>query len=129
MKLYAATDGQITRFDQVVDPTTPAVPAETAETLSFDGDTNAALVADLQQNLALYRLVSGVLRRAGVVVTINRDRETLRSQVLTTAQTTVGLAIGSLTAVQVRSLLAILLHKEGALDKDGRIRPLGEWVR
>lgn len=51
----------------------------------------------------------------------------LRTRVRTTAQSAVGVLITDLTAAQVRALLAVLLWKGGALDKDGRIRPLSEW--
>lgn|SRR5262245_55240876 len=53
----------------------------------------------------------------------------LRQLVRTKAQSAVGVAIDDLMVGQLRALVAILLHKEGALDKDGKIRPLSEWVR
>jgi hypothetical protein len=52
----------------------------------------------------------------------------LRTQVVTVAQSAVGVVITNLTAAQVRALLAVLLWKGGALDKDGKIRPLVEWA-
>jgi len=52
----------------------------------------------------------------------------LRTSVRTTAQSAVGVAITALTAAQVRALLAVLLHKNGALDKDGKVRPLADWA-
>lgn len=58
-----------------------------------------------------------------------QEAQRLRQQVVTTAQSVVGFAVGSLSAAQVRALLAVLLHKEGALDKDGKVRPLVEWVK
>jgi len=58
-----------------------------------------------------------------------QDAAALRQRVLTVAQSAVGIAFDQLTAAQLRALFGVLLHKEGALDKDGKVRPLGEWVR
>lgn len=58
-----------------------------------------------------------------------QDAAALRQLVRTKAQSAVGVAIDDLLVGQLRALVAILLHKEGALDKDGKIRPLSEWVR
>lgn len=55
------------------------------------------------------------------------EAATLRTQVVSVAQSAVGVLITNLTAGQVRSLLAILLWHAGALDKDGKIRPLQDW--
>lgn len=52
-----------------------------------------------------------------------------RALVVQTAQTAVGVAYGSLTAAQVRALLAVLLWREGALAADGTVKPLSSWVR
>jgi len=57
------------------------------------------------------------------------DRAALRQLVRQKAQSAVGVAIDDLTVGQLRALLAILLHNEGALDRDGKVRPLAEWVR
>ncbi len=56
------------------------------------------------------------------------EAEALRTQVRTVAQSAVGIVITNLTAAQVRALLAVLLWKGGALDKDGKIRPLTDWA-
>ena len=53
---------------------------------------------------------------------------TLRNQVRTLANSAAGKAITDLTAGEVRALLAILLHKAGAITSNGTVRPLGEWV-
>jgi len=54
----------------------------------------------------------------------------LRQQVLALAQGTVGMRVdAAFTTAQLRSLLAILLYKVGALNNDLTIRPLGDWVR
>ena len=55
--------------------------------------------------------------------------ETLREAIKTTAQSAVGVTYDQLTAAQVRALAAILLYKAGALDTNGTVRPLSEWVR
>lgn len=61
--------------------------------------------------------------------TAQSDAAALRSQVITLAQSAVGVTLANLTAAQVRALVAILLRKEGALSADGTIRPLAQWVR
>lgn len=53
----------------------------------------------------------------------------LRQQVRTLAQSAVGVRVDALSGAQVRALLVILLHKEGALNDDGTVRALGQWVR
>jgi XkdW protein len=55
------------------------------------------------------------------------DASALRTQVVNVAQSAVGVLLTNLTAAQVRALLAVLLWKGGALDKDGKVRPLNEW--
>jgi len=55
------------------------------------------------------------------------EAQALRTQVVSVAQSAVGVVITSLTAAQVRALLAVLLWKNGALDTDGKVRPLAEW--
>lgn len=55
------------------------------------------------------------------------EAQSLRSQVITQANSAVGIVITALTAAQVRALLVVLLYKGGALDKDGKVRPLGQW--
>lgn len=55
------------------------------------------------------------------------DATALRTRVRTLAQSAVGIQIDALSAPQVRALIAILLHKQGAIDKSGAIRPLADW--
>lgn len=52
----------------------------------------------------------------------------LRNQVRALANSAAGKAITDLTAGEVRALLAILLHKAGAIANNGAVRPLGEWA-
>jgi hypothetical protein len=56
------------------------------------------------------------------------DAAALRQRVLTVAQSAVGQSIDTLTAAQVRALVAVLLYKNGALDKNGVVQPLGQWT-
>lgn len=56
------------------------------------------------------------------------EATTLRTQVVTVAQSAVGVVITALTAAQVRALLAVLLWKNGALTKTGAVKPLDEWA-
>lgn len=57
-----------------------------------------------------------------------QDATALRQRILTTAQSAVGVSIDNLTAGQVRALVATLLYRAGAIDKNGVVQPLGEWL-
>lgn len=50
-------------------------------------------------------------------------------QVKQAAQSAVGVALTDLTTNQIKALLAVLLFEKKAVDNDGNIRPLAEWVR
>jgi hypothetical protein len=56
------------------------------------------------------------------------DAAALRTQVLTVAQSAVGVAADQLTAVQLRALFMVVLWKAGALNKNGIVQPLASWV-
>ena len=56
------------------------------------------------------------------------DAAALRAQIVTIAQSAVGVRVDLLTAVQVRALMACVLWKQGALDKLGQVRPLADWL-
>ena len=58
-----------------------------------------------------------------------QDARTLRTRVLNLAQSAVGVQLDQLTAPQLRSLVALLLYREGALDGTGAVRPLADWAR
>jgi hypothetical protein len=73
------------------------------------------------------QIAAAVAAREAADLQAKTDAAALRTRVRTTAQSAVGVVITDLTAVQVRALLAVLLWKAGALDKDGKVRPLGEW--
>lgn len=73
--LYANASGALigVRLSAAEETKWPDVPAGTASTLTFDEDTNTALVADLRINSGSYTLLAGVLRKSGVVQVINAD--------------------------------------------------------
>lgn len=52
------------------------------------------------------------------------------NNVITTAQSAVGVSVGSLTAAQVRALFLILLYRynKKAYTEDGKIAPLNRWA-
>lgn len=56
------------------------------------------------------------------------DAATLRTRVLTPAQSSVGVQVDALTAAQIRALVALLLYKQGAIDKSGAVLPLAGWL-
>lgn len=58
---------------------------------------------------------------------VDADAAALRAQVISVAQSAVGIVITNLTAAQVRALLAVLLYKNGALTPAGAVKPLAEW--
>lgn len=58
-----------------------------------------------------------------------QDAATVKSAVLTVAQSAVGVLLTDLTAAQVRALVACLLYKEGAFTPDMKVRPLAQWLR
>jgi hypothetical protein len=56
------------------------------------------------------------------------DAAALRQKVMTVALSAVGQSIDTLTAQQVRALIAVLLYKAGALDAAGVVQPLAAWL-
>lgn len=52
----------------------------------------------------------------------------LKQQLVTQAQSAVGVLLSDLTAAQRNALVATLLYKAGALTSDLKIKPLGQWV-
>lgn len=59
----------------------------------------------------------------------SNDRIALRQYVISTAQGVVGVPFDQLSALQLRAVVGLLLHRIGALDTTGSIRPLDEWVK
>jgi hypothetical protein len=72
---------------------------------------------------------AGVAARVAAAQQAAQDAAALRSKVLQVAQSAVGVAADQLTNVQLRALFMVVLWKAGALDKNGVVRPLSEWVR
>lgn len=58
-----------------------------------------------------------------------RDALALRQALRTKLASAVGVQIDDLLVGQLRALVAYLLWREGALDKDLRVRPLSEWAK
>lgn len=56
------------------------------------------------------------------------DAAALRQKILTVANSAVGQSIDTITAGQVRALVACLLYRAGALDKSGIVQPLSKWL-
>jgi hypothetical protein len=52
---------------------------------------------------------------------------TLRNQIVSLAQSAVGVSIDALTANQRNALIAIMLYKAGALTNTGLVKPLNQW--
>lgn len=72
---------------------------------------------------------AAVAARSAARVRAQQDAAALRTRVLATAQSAVGISVDQLSAPQVRALLALLLYQQGALDKGGVVQPLAGWVR
>lgn len=68
---------------------------------------------------------------ATVVATTQPDdpNAQLRGQIITTAQTAVGVSLADLTQAQRNALMACLLFAAGGVGTDSKVRPLGEWIR
>lgn len=100
------------------------------------------------QSGKLYKLVNGVqveytaqeylqhsIDSANYVAKVKADSTELaktnavRSTIISTAQSAVGVRVDQLTAAQVRSLVAILFHREGAIDSALKVKPLLQWVK
>jgi hypothetical protein len=57
------------------------------------------------------------------------DAAALRQQVLTIAQSAVGVRADLLTAAQLRALFVVILWRDGAIDNALVVRPLAQWVK
>ena len=74
------------------------------------------------------QIAAAIAARAAQVQQDATDAAQLRAQVVTIAQSAVGVVVTNLDGAQVRALLIVLLRKNDALDKALRVRPLNEWV-
>ncbi len=73
-------------------------------------------------------IAAAITARAAAEQQATADALALRTRVRTLAQSAVGIQIDALSGPQVRALIAILIHKQGAIDASGAIRPLNDWV-
>ncbi len=117
----------------------PLLPQSIADLVAADGVARQATADDNTEHM-LFR--DGALVRSCLLADWpaeqlvlaaheqeRQDATALKTRVLTIAQSAVGVAADQLTAVQLRALFLITLWKEDALDKNGAVRPLNEWVR
>lgn len=56
------------------------------------------------------------------------ERKNVLNNIKQTAETTVGVPITQLDNNQIKSLLAVLLWKNGAIANDATIKPLSDWI-
>lgn len=56
------------------------------------------------------------------------DVATAKAKAINIAQSTVGTNITDLTATQIKALIACLLFKSGAIDKNGVVKSLDTWL-
>lgn len=75
------------------------------------------------------QIAAAIAARETATLQAAADAAALRQQILQAAQSTVGVVIDQLTAQQRNALVALLLYKAGAIDKDLKIKPLTEWVK
>ena len=71
---------------------------------------------------------AAIAARAAARQQAKLDAAALQQKIVTVAQSAVGQSIDTLTAAQVRALVAVLLYRAGALDKTGVVQPLRTWV-
>lgn len=67
--------------------------------------------------------------RAAVAEQTEPGRAAALRRLKTLALSTVGVDLEDLTNPQIKALLAVLLYDAKAIDDQGKIRPLREWVR
>jgi hypothetical protein len=106
---------------------------QTVHVLYLDGEQVRSMLASawpppLPSDPTPAEIAAATLAKDAQAAQNKADVIALRQAVISTAQSTVGLSIDALNNLQVRSLLACLLHKADALDKDLKVRPLGKWL-
>ena len=72
---------------------------------------------------------AAIAQREAAQQQASADAAALRQQIITLAQSAVGVRLADLTVGQRNALIAVLLWKEGALDRTGTVRPLAEWMK
>ncbi len=103
-----------------LDPTDPAymlLPAEDPDTIHLDWPDAAGVT----------------IAQVDAIITAHdpnapTEGEQLRQQILTLAQSAVGVSLDALTAGQRNSLIAILLWKAGGVTPQMTVAPLGQWA-
>lgn len=53
----------------------------------------------------------------------------LKKTLLTTAKKAEGKSVAAHSTLELKTLLAALLYKEGALNEDLTVRPLADWLK
>jgi len=105
-------NGNITYIGNPANPCTP--PASPPASLTFDETTNAALLADLQANTGLYKIVAGALQKSGGPVAVSaaaagtNDASFVQANL---AAIYTALRAGTATAAQTQRVLAFLLYQ------------------
>ena len=69
---------------------------------------------------------------AALIAALEAEREAvqaLRQQILSLAQSAVGVRLDALTANQRNALIACLLWRAGGVANDMTVRPLGQWLQ
>lgn len=56
------------------------------------------------------------------------EQQSTADAILGTASGAVGKVVTNLTSAERNSLLAVLMFSVGAIDRQGKVRPLNEWV-
>lgn len=100
--------------------------------LYLDGAVRSMLASDwlppLPTDPTAQQIAAAIAARQAAETQARADAVALRTQVVATAQTAVGVSLNALTAPQVRSLVALLLWKAGGVRNDGTVRALVEWL-
>lgn len=78
------------------------------------------------QYLALIATIQAAIARA---TQTKPARAPVLRRIKALARSTVGINLEDLTNLQIKALLAVLLYDARAIDDNGRIRPLKDWVR
>lgn len=56
------------------------------------------------------------------------EDQKIRSMIVQTATSAVGVKLTDLTLAQIKALIACMLYKAGGVDETGTVRPLREWL-
>lgn len=115
-------DGNIVQYfqnDSILNSMGTSTPPEITSAISFDESVNTALANDISDNLKLYTNSAGVLKKSGVVVTINSPgQDYLDSSQLTTLRNILSPNSGAITLAQAKVMFRIIfksLNKAGLL--------------